>query len=290
MGEFQDSTMIPAIDAVVNLRTPEVVARREHEFRLYSDHFERDEAVVTIEELLERMDRNNFEKALLVATKMGSKYFGFEDLAVPYEMVRDVVADHPDRFYGLAGIDPWEGMEGVRRLETAVREWGFVGAHLYPHWFYMKADHRKFYPFYAKCVELDIPIQVQVGHCLVYLEDHPPHRSTGKPITLDTIASDFPELKLIGIHTGYPWVEEMISVAHKHENVYIGTDAYAPKHWKSELVQFIDSWGSDKVLFGTDFPVVSMRRAREEIDALDIRAQSKEKLLRENSLRVYDID
>ena len=75
-----------------------------------------------------------------------------------------------------------------------------------------------------------------------------PLRSVGRPITLDTIACDFPELKIIGIHTGWPWVEEMISVAWKHPNVYIGSDAYAPKFWKPEFVQFINSWGQDKVL------------------------------------------
>lgn len=286
----EDADDVAAIDAVVNLRTADVVENQEHSFRLYSEHLGKEEPVLTVAELLDMMDENDIEKAFLIAAKRGSKYFGFSDLAVPYELVHEVVQEYPDRFYGLAGIDPWEGMEGVRALEAAVEEMGFIGAHLYPHWFYMKPDHRKYYPFYAKCAELDVPIQMQVGHCLDYLEDHPTHRSVGRPILLDTIACDFPELKLIGIHTGYPWVEEMISVAQKHENVYIGSDAYAPSHWKDEFVDFIDSWGSDKVLFGTDFPVIGMERARREIDDLDIRPESKRKLLRENAQRVYDLE
>jgi predicted TIM-barrel fold metal-dependent hydrolase len=181
-------------------------------------------------------------------------------------------------------------MEGVAALEEAITEMDFIGAHLYPHWFYMAPDHRKYYPFYTKCVELDVPIQMQVGHCLVSLKNHPPQRSVGRPITLDRIACDFPELKLVGVHTGYPWVEEMISVAYKHPNVYIGTDAYAPSHWKPELVNFIDSWGSDKVLFGTDYPVLSMEQAMDEIDELGLKPESKRKLLWENTARVYDID
>jgi predicted TIM-barrel fold metal-dependent hydrolase len=281
---------IGVIDAVVNLRTSELVDRREHEFRLFSDHFGTGEDIMSVDELVATMDEVGIEKAFIIAVKRGSKHFGFEDLNVPYQAIHEVCQEYPDRFYGLAGIDPWMGMDGVRKLEEAVEEMGFIGAHLYPHWFYMEPDHRKYYPFYAKCAELGIPIQMQVGHCLIYLKDHPPMPSVGRPEYLDTIACDFPDLKLIGIHTGYPWVEEMISVAHKHPNVYIGSDAYAPKHWKPEFVEFIDSWGSDKVIFGTDYPVLEMDRALNEIDDLDIRPESKQKLLRDNAARVYDLD
>jgi uncharacterized protein len=100
---------------------------------------------------------------------------------------------------------------------------------------------------------------------------------------LDTIACDFPELKIIGIHTGWPWVEEMISVAWKHPNVYIGSDAYAPKFWKPEFVQFINSWGQDKVLFGTDFPIIDFERATREINELGLTEDSKQRLLWKNT-------
>ena len=69
-------------------------------------------------------------------------------------------------------------------MEHAVEEFGFVGAHLYPHWFGMEPDDRRLYPFYAKCIELDIPIQMQVGHCLRYSAERP-LRSTGRPLALD---------------------------------------------------------------------------------------------------------
>ena len=129
---------------------------------------------------------------------------------------------------------------------------------------------------------------MQVGHCLLYSKERP-LPSVGRPITLDTIACDFPELKLIGIHTGWPWVEEMISVSWKHPNVYIGTDAYAPKYWKPELIHFIDSWGQTKVLFGTDFPVIEFRRATAEVEELKFKKVSKENLMWKNAARVYDL-
>ena len=284
----EQEVKVKAIDAVCSLRTPEIVARRQHHWILRERQFHRPEPAFTVEELLEKMDRAGIEKAFLIAVKHGSRLQGFTD-SVPYEDVAEVVQQHPDRFYGLAGIDPFEGMEGVKALEHAVKEMGFIGAHLYPHWFDMEPDHRKYYPFYAKCVELDVPIQMQVGHCLIYLDDRPPMRSVGRPILLDTIACDLPELKLVGIHTGWPWVEEMISVAWKHPNVYIGSDAYAPRYWKPEFVQFINSWGQDKVIFGTDFPVIDNERATAEIEELGLRPEAQRKFLRDNVLRLYGL-
>ena len=177
---------------------------------------------------------------------------------------------------------------GTHQLEHAVKELGFIGAHLYPHWFELAPDHAKYYPFYAKCVELDIPIQMQVGQSMIYSPELP-RRSVGRPITLDAVACDFPELKIIGIHIGSPWAEEMIAMAWKHANVFICTDAYAPKYWPPALVHFLNSYGKDKVMFGTDFPVVTFDRARREIEALNLRPEAKSMLLRENVRRIYKL-
>ena len=81
----------------------------------------------------------------------------------------------------------------------------------------------------------------------------------------------------------------MISVAWKHPNVYIASDAYAPKHWLPQFVRFIDSWGSEKVLFGTDFPVIDIERARKEVDELGIRPAAMNSFLNDNAARVYAV-
>ncbi len=281
-----------AIDIVINLHTPEVLAFRPKWYETFLGGqigAERDRIEgLTIEQYLEKMDRAGIDVAFIAAAKSGPIPHNV-NWHLPYEMVHAVVQAHPTRFRGLAGIDPTEGMAGVRRLEYAIKELGFVGAHLYPHWFELPPDHRKYYPFYAKCVELDVPIQMQVGHCLVYSRERP-LPSVGRPILLDTIACDFPELKLIGIHTGWPWVEEMISVAWKHPNVYIGSDAYAPRYWKPEFIHFINSWGQNKVLFGTDFPIIDFERATREIGELGLRPECQEKLLWRNAARIYKLD
>lgn len=127
---------------------------------------------------------------------------------------------------------------------------------------------------------------MQVGHCLRYRKDRV-LPSVGRPITLDRLAIDFPELTLIGIHLGYPWTEEMIAVAWKHPNVYIGCDAYAPRHWGESFVHFANSWGQDKALFGTDWPVIDPERAVKEVDELNLRPEPKRKLMRENALKIF---
>ncbi len=159
-------------------------------------------------------------------------------------------------------------MKGVRELEYAIRDLGFIGAHFYPHWFEIPPDAAKVYPFYAKCVELDIPIQMQVGQSMNYDRNFP-RRSVGRPIALDAVACDFPELKLIGIHVGIPWTDEMIAMAWKHQNVFIGSDAHAPKYWPESFTHYINTYGQDKVIFGTDFPVLDFGRTVDEIDSWD---------------------
>jgi predicted TIM-barrel fold metal-dependent hydrolase len=237
--------------------------------------------------MLAMMDEAGIERALLIATKTGR--LGLPgSWHLPYEIVAEAVARHPGRFSALAGLDPYEGMEGVRRLERAVRELGFVGAHMYPHWFELAPDHAKWYPFYAKCAELDVPVQMQVGQSLIYTPEQR-LKSVGRPIALDAVACDFPELKLVGIHIGIPWTEEMIAMAWKHPNVYIGCDAHSPKYWPASFVQYVNSYGQDKVIFGTDFPVLDFGRTREEIEALGLKEEPKRKLLRGNALRIYNL-
>ena len=109
-------------------------------------------------------------------------------------------------------------------------------------------------------------------------------------ILLDGIACDFPELKLIGIHVGIPWTDEMIAMAWKHENVYIGSDAHSPKYWPEAFVKYIDSYGQDKVMFGTDFPVLGFKRTMDEVLALKLRPDPLRKFLRDNALRVYKLE
>jgi len=286
-----ETPRVLAIDTVVNPHTPEIVEMRpDWSGKFHNQKFGQEETVLTgytYEEMLRQMDAAGIEKSFLVANKTGQ--LGLPgSWHLPYEMVAEAVKQFPDRFYGLAGIDPTEGMAGIRALEKAVQNFGFIGAHAYPHWFELAPDHARWYPFYSKCVELDIPILLQVGQSLVY-EPRRPLQSVGRPITLDPVACHFPELKLVGIHIGIPWADEMIAMAWKHENVYVIADAHAPKYWPESFIRYIDSYGRHKVMFGTDFPVLSFQRYREEVDRLGLRPESYQAFLRDNAIRVFGL-
>ena len=279
---------IQAIDAVVNIRTAQALALQPDRRRFYVNKMRVKEETfdsISLEAMLARMDAAGIERSFLIAARVGIKHHP-ACYHVPYELVADAVQKYPERFSGLAGVDPTEGMAGVRALEKAVREYGFIGAHTYPHWYELSPDHARYYPFYAKCVELDIPIQMQVGQSMVYDPSYP-RRSVGRPICIDAVACDFPELKLVGIHVGIPWTDEMIAMAWKHANVYIGTDAHRPTYWPESFIRYMNSYGQDKVIFGTDFPVLDFERTRADFEAIPLKPEVRRKVLRDNSLRLY---
>lgn len=242
---------------------------------------------IPVSQYLRKMDRAGIERSLLIAVRAGDLNVrgSFE---LPIDRVAAVCARWPDRFSGLAGVDPFRGMKGLADLTYAVKQCGFVGAHLYPHWFGLAPDHAKYYPYYAKCAELGVPIMMQVGHNLVYTRERR-LPSVGRPITLDQVAIDFPELTLIGIHIGVPWTDEMISMCWKHPNVYTAGDAYAPRHWPASYVHYLNTYGRDKVLFGTDWPVIDPERAVREVKELGLRPESERALMRDNALRIFKL-
>lgn len=279
------------IDIVVNLFTPEEVNNGQTGFDgNFTSQVRMPEAMksgVSIEEYLRKMDRSGVERSLLIAVRAGDLRMkgSFE---IPYQQVAKWCDRYPDRFSGLAGVDPYRGMQGLRDLEQAVREYGFIGAHLYPHWFRLAPDAALYYPYYAKCCELDVPVMMQVGQNLIYQKEvRLP--SVARPILLDQIAIDFPELKLIGIHIGVPWTDEMIAMAWKHANVFIGIDAYAPKYLSPALKHYMNSYGSDKVLFGTDWPVIDPERAVAEMVAHQFKPDALAKIMRGNAVKVFKL-
>ncbi len=281
--------MIGHIDIVVNLFTPEALTAGwtglDPSFLAKTNMAEADRAGVSIQRYLAKMDAVGIERSLLVAVRSGDA----RDLSafeVPYEHVAEICASYPERFSGLAGIDPHRGMRQVADLERAVRKYGFVGAHWYPHRSRLSPSAAKLYPIYAKCCELDVPIMLQVGQNMVY-DDASRLPSLGRPLVLDQVAIDFPELHLIGMHIGTPWAEEMISLADKHDNVFIGADAYPARYWPEALVRYAEGDGRDKVLFGSGWPVVDPVAAVQGVKILNFQPEIEAKLMRDNARRLF---
>jgi predicted TIM-barrel fold metal-dependent hydrolase len=230
------------------------------------------------------LDRACVEMILVPAAKMQSFRTRRAIWDVPVDAVSALVAEAPNRVRGLFGIDPWSRMSGVRALEDAVRRRGFVGAHLHPYGFGLGLNDAAYYPFYAKCVELDVPLVVQVGHSAESMPS-----AAGRPLLLDDVALYFPELRIVAAHTGWPWVEELIALAWKHPNLFIGTSAHAPKYWDPALVRFLKSRGAGKVLFGTDYPVLRHAEAVAQIEALGLGDEPRARLLHETARKVFKL-
>lgn len=196
------------------------------------------------------------------------------------------VERHPTRFAGLAAVDLRRPMEAVRELRRCVTELGFKGLRVIPWLWEAPPTDRRFYPLFAACVELGVPFCTQVGHTGPLRPSE-----TGRPIPyIDQVAIDFPELVIVGGHIGYPWTEEMVAVARKHEHVFIDTSAYTARRYPPELVRYVQSRGGRrKVLFGSNFPMLTPQQALEGLDDLGLDDETRALFLRGNAERVFGL-
>jgi hypothetical protein len=217
--------------------------------------------------------------------------------AVPFGASNDEVAalltDYPDRFLGLARISGLHGMRGVRELEFRVREQGFVALGVSALVDGIPASDRRYYPLYAKAVELDVPVRIYSS--MNYATDRP--YDLGHPRHLDQVAIDFPELTLIGGLGGWPWVNEMVALVRRHPKLHVDTSAHRAKYlgqsgsgWEM-LMQFGNTLIQDKVLVGLSAGLVSQPHEtliQEYLD-LPLKDAVKEKWLYRNAARVFGL-
>jgi hypothetical protein len=212
-------------------------------------------------------------------------------LKIPNESVAELVRSYPDRIIGISGADPHKGREAVRELDHAVRNLGLKGLNLQLYELKLIASDRKLYPLYEKCCELDVPINIHVS---VNFANRIPLKY-GHPIHLDQVAIDFPDLKLIASPPGWPWVHELIAVAWRHPNVYIGLNSMRPKllmkpgSGYEPLFTYGNGVLQDKVIFGSGWPLLPLEQTLDEIRSLPWRPQVLTKLLWDNAAHVFGI-
>ncbi|MGH8999430.1 MAG: amidohydrolase family protein [Acidimicrobiia bacterium] len=232
-----------------------------------------------LDDAIARMDKAGIETVVVSTLKMWSPYHHHRLIIdEPVEVVAEAVSRSGGRIIGGAGYNPLRISESLREIEYAVRECGFRYVYFHPMTFGVAANDRRCYPLYAKCVELGVPVGFQVGHSAeVFPSD------LGRPMLVDEVAIEFPDLRINLSHTGWPWTGEWCSMLWRHPNVYGDTSAYFPKALDPELLRFLDSSrGRNKVLFGTN-GLDPERCTREFLD-LPIRDDAKERALRANAL------
>lgn len=200
--------------------------------------------------------------------------------------VAAIVRAHPDRFVGAASVDLLRPMDAVRELRRCVRELGLRALRVLPWLWNLPPNDRRYYPLYAECVELGIPFCLQVGHTGPLCPSEP-----GRPIPyLDEVALDFPELTIVGGHIGHPWTVEMIALATKYPNVYIDTSAYKASRYPRELVDYMRGHGRKKVLFGSNFPMITPAECLAELGDLGLSDEARALFLGGNARRVFRLD
>jgi predicted TIM-barrel fold metal-dependent hydrolase len=200
-----------------------------------------------------------------------SAWWGPTGPLIGNEEVAGFVARFPERFRGVASVNLFRPMDAVRELRHCVRELGFVGVRIVPWLWGLPPDDRRYYPVYAECVELGVPFCLQVGHTGPLMASEP-----GRPIPyLEHVALEFPELKIVAGHIGHPWTQEMISLLTKCENVFVDTSAYVAGRFPPDFVEYLTTRGTGRVMFGSNYPMLTHGRCLEGLEALGLDAAGR---------------
>lgn len=224
------------------------------------------------------MDQAKVTKSLICA------WIAPRNVMVSNDEVAGFVAQAPDRLVGVGSVDISKPMAAVREIRRCIQELGFKAIRVLPWLWEVPPTDRRFYPVYTACCELGVPFCTQIGHTGPLMPSE-----VGRPIYLDQVALDFPELVIVGGHIGYPWTDEAIAVATKHPNVYIDTSAYTVQRYPAALVEFMRSHGSRKVLFGSNYPMITPQKALAGFDALKLDPKAAALFLGENAQRVFKL-
>lgn len=234
------------------------------------------------DELLAEMDSAGVDKAVLHAEFEAGDYRQYNNA------VADLCRRYPDRFVGFGSVDARDGMAAVRELNRCVQELGLRGLNLQPFVSGLHADHRLYYLLYVKCIEYGIPVGLHTG--VNYSTNHP--IDFGNPLRIDYVMCDLPELVVVALHTGWPWIEEVVAVARKHSRLHLEIGGVAPKYigqpgsgWET-FYRFANSVLQDQILFGTDWPAMLMQRAVSEADGLALKPAVREKFLWQNAAKL----
>jgi predicted TIM-barrel fold metal-dependent hydrolase len=211
---------------------------------------------------------------------------------VPNDFIADCVHRHPDVFIGFASVDPWKGQWAIDELRRAVNELGLRGLKLHPSAQGFAPNDRTFYDLYAAADALGIPIVFHTGTTGLGAGlpgGHGIKLGFSRPILLDDVAADFPNLQIIGAHPSWPWQDEMLAVAQHKTNVWIDLSGWSPKRWSPDLVRNVLGPLQDRVLFGTDYPFITFQKWLDAFRAHEPTTELETKVLRGNAERLLGL-
>jgi len=231
-----------------------------------------------VERTVAAMDAAEVDIALL------SAWYGPDGPLITNDEVRATIAHAPDRLRGVLSVDLRDPAAAVRTVRELAGE-GFVGVRVVPWLWELPPDHRLYYPVYAACVEAGLPLCTQIGHTGPLKTSE-----TGRPIPyLERVLLDFPDLVVVGGHVGFPWLDEVASLTVKFPNFYVDSSAYTLDRLPRAFLEYAQGVGRHRVMFGTNWPMISPERALRDLDALGWPDDLVDDFLQRTARRVFGL-
>ncbi|WP_202125410.1 amidohydrolase family protein [Actinomadura physcomitrii] len=208
------------------------------------------------------------------------------------EEVAEGCAEHPDVLIPFASVDPHKGKAGVREARRLVEQYGVRGIKFHPSIQGFAPNDPMAYPLYEAIEELGVPALFHTGQTGIGAGvpgGGGIRLKYANPMLVDDVAVDFPELRIILAHPSFPWQDEALAVANHKPYVYIDLSGWSPKYFPPQLVHYANSLLKDKVLFGSDYPVITPDRWLADFGELKIKPEVRPKILKDNAARLLGL-
>lgn len=281
---------IEAIDVHTHPQTEEFLAAMGARRRQMGEHFGKERTPVSF---AEQADRYRDRHMMAVLCNSDDETVSGVPGA-PNDLIGRAAADHPDVFIPFAGIDPWKGRAAIEEIRRCHAEFGIRGVgELNPSRQRFFPNDRRFYPIWEACQELGLVVMFHMGFA---------GAGAGRPggmgykldavraiPYLDDVAADFPELQVVHAHPGWPFHHEALAACWHKSNFWIDLSGFAPRYFPDEVVHYANTLIQDRVLFGTDWPVIPIDRWLEEFADLPLKEEVRRKILLDNARRLFGI-
>ncbi len=234
----------------------------------------------SIDLLLQEMDRSGVTTGVVIGRNSGR--YG----SISNEEVASIIKTYPNRFVGAASVDPTNRAVARAQIATATKA-GFRAINIEPGSYPvpMMIDDRRLYPIYAQCEDVGVPVIIMAGGSAG------PDLSYTEPVHLDRVAGDFPDLKIIVSHGGWPWVTQVLHIAFRRPNVYLSPDQYlANMPGMDDYLRAADGFLADRFLYASSYPFAPVDGYASWFKKLPIRSEAMEKILYRNAARLLQLD
>jgi uncharacterized protein len=207
---------------------------------------------------------------------------------LPNDRVAEIAAENSDVMIAFASVDPTRGPTAVHEARRLIAAGGIRGFKLHPPIQQFQANDRSVYPFYEVLADTKMPVIFHTGHSGIgsgMRGGGGVRLKYGNPMDIDDVAVDFPDMPIIMAHPSFPWQDEAISVCLHKPQVYIDLSGWSPKYFSPTLIQYANTLLKTKMLFGSDFPLITPDRWLADFAKIAIKDEVRPLILKENAIR-----